>query len=116
MAVAALLVGMSAQQGKPRQVMIEPVFVQTNNVGVATLVVRMAVRASRPFCTTIHTVKAGLGLDVCGNFIVAIETQRALLFTVKAKVAITAFFFEFGVGLSQFARHDQRLKLSLCWS
>ena len=116
MAVAALLLGMSAQQGKPRQVMIEPAFVQTNNVGVATLVVRMAVRAGRPFRTTIHSVKTRLGFDVCGDFIVAIETQRALLFTVKAKMAITAFFFEFGVGLSQFARHDQRLKLSLCWS
>ena len=115
MAVAALLVCMSAQQGKPRQVMIEPVFVQTNNVGVATLVVRMAVRASRPFRTTIHTVKTGLGFDVRGDFIVAIETQRALLFTFKAKMAIAAFLFEFGVGLSQFARHDQRLKLSLCW-
>ena len=112
--IAALSVHMTAQQREIRVLVVEVVFIQSDDVSVATLVIGVAPRTRRPARTPVLAVKAGTRIDIGRDFLVAVEAQFTLFAAFETQVAVGALFFVLGVSLYKFARHDQRFELCFC--
>lgn len=73
MAVAARIVGMLANEWEICLVVIESCFVESDDVGVAAVMVRVASRAMHPACATILAMESLFVVDVAGYLIMTIE-------------------------------------------
>ena len=106
---AAFGVEMQSDQFEIRHRVIEPLFVETNDVGVAADVIRVAGFALRRAGVRMASMKAGRGRDVVCHVLMAIHAQSALRLLVEGLVTAGAFDFDFGMSLDDLARHQQGL-------
>jgi hypothetical protein len=108
----AAVAGQRAVRTSQRKVsafVIEGRGVQAHDVGLAALVLGMAAGALADAGIGHAAVIALVTLQVGGDFLVAVDAQRALARTVGAIVAIAAGVFELGVRLGNLAGHEQAL-------
>jgi len=114
MATAAIHIGMVALQSKVRVLVIEHLPVQYNDDGIPSLMVCVAVRAIIQPRILEQAVKTDDVADIKGNVLMAVQAQRALLFTIECFMARIAIRLVFGMRCNDLARHDQGFHLSEC--
>jgi len=94
--------------------MLEISFIERDDIGVTAFVFGVAVGALPAFRLPVQAVKALPGLAIGRDVFVTVCTQFALLGALKRHMARLALGLNFNVTLNDLARHDQRLKLSVC--
>jgi len=113
MARRAFGFGVFADQREIREVVIERIFFEVHDVGIPTLVIRMAARAGRILGLLESTVKARRLLDVFGDVLVTIKAQGALLSSLETLVTLGAIAFDFRVAFDHLPRHYQGFDLGV---
>jgi hypothetical protein len=98
-------------QGKIGTVMIKLLTTQLHDVGVATMVLRVATAAFRRRYTGQVSVKALFAADVGCDLLVTIEAQTRLALAIAAVVAERALLLILGMSMGDFARHEQYLRI-----
>ena len=88
--------------------------VETNNVRVATFMVRVAVSAFSCACISGQTVKPALCVKIAGNVFMAVKAKLTLFTAFKFLVAVAAFRLEVRVPGNDLAGHDERFYLRPC--
>lgn len=98
-----------AGQGKVREIVGEQRTVETDDVGIASLMVGVTAHAAKYVNSGLSAVKARTRRNIGGNALVAVGAQPALRLPVESDVAIAAVRFQIGVALDQISRHEQPL-------
>lgn len=92
-----------------RLAVVESRFAQPCDVGVASLVVWMAVSALAGLRECVQVVKARLVLEITGDVFMTHETERSLLRGVESLVTGRAVFLEFEMSAGEWAGHHHAL-------
>ena len=100
-----------ALQRKIGLTMVEGVGVEMDDIGVTTLVIRMADFAGRLIDIAYAAVKSPLVLDVRCYLLMAIEAQAVLHGLAEGLMTFLTGGFPFGMTGNHFARHDQGLQI-----
>lgn len=92
-----------------RHVVIEPIRIEPDDVGLSTKMFAVATDAICGLHRLEPAVETPLRLDICGDVLMALQAQCSLVCLVKMHVAKIALAFQVGMGFYQFARHQQQL-------
>ena len=103
-------IDVTVAQRKIGQVVIEIVTVEPRDVRIPALVVGVTTRAGRACDIGRQRMKAGSGVQVFRDVLVAVETEVALLLARETRVAVRAFGFGVGMSGDQRARADHALE------
>ena len=95
---------MAAFQPVIRQIMIEMILVQPDDLRTAPLVVAVARPALFGRCFFRTAMKTLLTLDICVNFFVTIEAQSVLRRVAPSHMTILAIAFQLRMAGNQLAR------------
>ena len=87
--------------------MVEGLAIEANNVGLAALVIGMAMAALGILDGRMLAVESTFGGEIGGNRLVTIETKPVLSGFGEGLVALAAVFLEFRVAFDDFPRHDE---------
>lgn len=104
---------MSALEDKVGQRVIERLAIQTDDVEVPALVVRVAVSAGLPQSLWMLAVETALGRAIRPDRLVTVEAEVGLRLFAEGLVARVAGCLELGMSLDQRSRHDQALEQGL---
>lgn len=113
MAVCAFVFGVLAEQWEVGELVIKIRLVETHDVGITALVVRVAVCTAVLADTLELAMKARRTIDICGDIFVAVEAERTLSAAFESLVAGFTLTFVLGMTLDDLARHDQRFDLGV---
>ena len=103
---------MLADEREVGKFMIEVVLIEPDNIGIAALMICMAIGAGRATRMSILAMEPLAAIDIAGNFLVTVKAQITLPGTFEFQVAIAAVLFELGMRFHEFAGHDERLDLA----
>ena len=109
----AFIFGVFAEQRKVREIVIEVGFVELHDIGIATLVIGMALHTGHIFGSPDPSVEACGFFDVCSDVLVAVKAQRALFASLEFLMAQGALAFILRMTLDHFPRHDQGFDLGM---
>jgi len=109
----ALIFGVFAEQRKVREIVIEVGFVELHDIGIATLVIGMALHTGHIRGSPDPSVEACGFFDVCSDVLVAVKAQRALFASLEFLMAQGALAFILRMTLDHFPRHDQGFDLGM---
>ena len=98
-----------AQQVEVGKSVVEGVFFQFYDVGIASFMICMAVCAGVFAGSIKQAVETDSTFDIEGDIFMAIKAQGTLIAALKGRMAGRAFRFDFSMTLNHFSRHDQRL-------
>lgn len=109
----AIVFGVFAEQRKVREIVIEGILVEVYDVGIATLVIGMALHTGHVPGSPDPSVEACRFFDVCSDVLVAVKAQRALFASLEFLMAQGALAFILRMTLDHFPRHDQGFDLGM---
>jgi hypothetical protein len=110
MTVQTLDIPMAIAQGKAREVVVEGLFYQPKDVGIATFVIGMTTGAFTIANVRRQGMKSGQQLNVRGDFGMAIQTQVSLRIPGEAHMTGRALSLVLGVPGNHRPWHDQALE------
>jgi hypothetical protein len=87
--------------------MVERCFVQNNDNGVPTFMLRVACAALLSLCVRMHAVKTGCNLNIFSYGLMTIHAELSLRTLVEHLVTRTALSLDFGVTFNNRTRHDE---------
>ena len=112
--IRALEAVMFSDQWKVGCLVLECRLIERHDIGVAPLVVSVAIRAIPAFRIPVPAMESFLRGNIRRNFLMTLTAEFGLFIAFKLDVARSTFFLDVGMTGNHFARHNQRLELGFC--
>ena len=110
-AIRALEAVMFADQWKVRCLVSECRLIERHDIGVAPLVVSVAIGAIPAFRIPVPAMESSLRGNIRRDVLMTLTAELGLLVALKLDVARSTFLLDVSMTGNYFARHNQRLEL-----
>ena len=110
-AICAFQAVMFADQWKVGCLVSECRLIERHDIGVAPLVVGVAVGAIPAFRIPVSAMESFLRGNIRRDFLMTLTAELGLFFALELDVARSTFLLDVGMTGNDFARHNQRLEL-----